>query len=360
MDKNTTNRRCLNCDAQLPPKEDNRNEVYCSQCGQSSKESRLSFGRLLNDAISNVLNLDSRLIHTFRDIFYPSKLTRYYIEGRRKYYVNPARLFIFMLIALITLALYSFKIENSAMGVDRIYTKAERSKLLDEFEALIDTTDVTGHEDIVDTIKTKLFNKVGSIKNDTLGKNGPTLFNSANQVKDFGISTYDGIHLTQKQLFEKYKVEKFWDKINVGQYIRIVTNPAGGIKHVIKNLTWAVFFTVLLMSFLMKLIYIRSPFFLVEHVVLILNSHSLMFLLAIFNIAMLAFVPLGEARKAVNIAVPCTSFALIMIVQFLSLKRYYKQGIIKTFLKQLLLNLAYVFIFNMVVAIVAIISLILY
>ncbi len=351
---------CLNCKAPFPEITNNNQETFCVNCGQSSKDSRLSFGRLVKDAISNVLNLDSKLIHTFRDILSPSKLTRIYIEGKRKYYVNPARLFIFMLIGLITLSLNGIKLENSTMGVDEIYSRAERSKLLDEYTKLTDTIDISDNRHLVDTIKSKLFNKVKSLKTDTLGKNGPNIFNSGRSLESFGISTYDGIHLSHKALFEKYNVERFWDKIMVGQYIRIVTNPAGGIRHVIKNLTWAVFITVLLMSFFMKVLYIRNSYYLVEHVVLILNSHSLLFLLYALNIVLLVFIPLGSNKEIIAPITIGSTFMLILILQFLTLKKYYKQGIFKTLIKQIVINSAYMFIFNMVVVMVAIISLILY
>ncbi|MEM9549119.1 MAG: DUF3667 domain-containing protein [Bacteroidota bacterium] len=360
MEENVKHHYCLNCGTEFPFPFDEHKEYFCSNCGQSSKDSRLSFGRLIKDAISNVFNLDSRLIHTFRDILYPSKLTRFYIEGKRKYYVNPARLFIFMLIGLITLALYSIKIENSAMGVDAIYTRAERSKLLDDYVALRDSINIIGHEEIVDSIESRLFKNVNSLKNDTLGIDAPEFFDWVKPIGEFGISTYDAIHLTQEQLFDKYEVDYFWDKINVGQYIRIVTNPAGGIKHVIKNLTWAVFVTVLLMGFFLKIIYIRSSYYLVEHVVLILNSHSLLFVIIAINIVLSAHLSLGDYIDDASVIVLGISILIVLFIQFLSLKRYYRQGIFKTFIKQLMINAIYIMIFNTVAAMVALISLILY
>lgn len=360
MSENIQHPNCLNCKSSFPEGTNQDQEFFCTYCGQSNRDSRLSFGRLIKDAISNVLNLDSRLIHTFRDILYPSKLTTYYIRGKRKYYVNPARLFIFTLLALITLSLFSIKLENSTFGVDQIYTKAERSKLFDEYNSMMDTLDVSGNEPLMDIIKKKLFNKVRSLKTDTIGKDSPTMFNLGKPAGTFGISTYDAIHLTQKELFEKYKIENFWDKINVGQYIRFVTNPAGGIKYIIKNLTWAVFITALLISFFMKLIYIRKPYYLVEHVVLILNGHSMLFLFIAFNICLLVFVPLRELKDTVTAVTVSSTFLATIIIQFRSLKKYYKQGFFRTLLKQIMINSAYIFIFNMVVIMVAIISLILY
>jgi len=351
---------CLNCKTPFPEAIDVDREIYCSHCGQSSKDSKLSFIRLIKDAISNIFNLDSRLIHTFRDLIYPSKLTSTYIEGQRKYYVNPVRLFIFILIALITLSLYCIKLDNSAMGADRIYSKAERSKLLEEYNDLIDTLEISGHESMLDSVKSRLFYNVTTIKEDTLGINGPQIFSLGKDVESFGISNYDGIHLSQNELFKKYEITDFWDKLNVGQYIRLVTNPVGGIKHIVKNLTWAVFITVLLMSFFMKLLYIRKNYYLVEHLVLILNSHSLLFILSAINLIILTtidFDPLWDGAEAIVFGV---TFLIIIIIQFLTLKKYYKQGTFKTLVKQSFINTAYLIIFNLSVIMVALISLILY
>lgn len=360
MSKGNEHTYCLNCNTPYPKDLNADKEFFCPNCGQSNLESRLSFIRLIKDALSNIFNLDSRLIHTFRDLIYPSKLTRTYIEGKRKYYVNPARLFIFMLLALITLSLNCINLDNSTMGVDDFYAKAERSKLMEDYTNLVDTIDVQGHEEILDSIRKTLFHKVRKLKEDTLGKNGPQLFNLGRSTESFGISRYDGVHLTQKELFEKYNVTGFWDKLNVGQYIRIATNPVGGIKYVVKNLTWAIFITVLLISFFMKLIYIRNQYYLVEHVVLILNSHSLLFLISILYLLASVYLDFNLSDGSFELSLFVIIFLIIMITQFLTLKKYYKQGIFKTLIKQIMINIAYMLIFNMAVLLVALISVILY
>ena len=351
---------CLNCNAPLASGTNQAQESFCTNCGQSSKDSRLSFRRLIRDAVSNILNLDSRLIHTFRDLIFPSRLTRTYIEGKRKYYVNPVRLFIFMVIALITLSLFCINIDNSKFGVDDFFSKAERSKLMEEYSNLVDTIDISGHEEIVDSIKAKLFNKVKLLDKDTIGINGLDLFSFVRPMDSFGISRYDGFHLSEKELFEKYNVTSFWDKINVGQYIRITTNPTGGIKHIIKNLTWAVFLSVLLISFFMKLLYIRNHYYLVEHAVLVLNSHSLLFLLSGIYLCASVFIELEKNDGEFEVILLFIMLVAIYVIQFLTLKKYYKQGFFKTAIKQILINSAYMIIFNLAVFIVALISVILY
>jgi len=351
---------CLNCDTAFPENMDHSQEVFCLKCGQSNKDSKLSFARLINDAISNVLNLDSRLFHTLRDILYPSKLTRYYIEGKRKYYVNPIRLFIFTLIGLITLTLLTVEIENTEMGVDDMYARAERSKMLDDFNLLMDTLDLGDQESLKDTIKARLFENVKPIEKDTLGEDGPRISIFGDPMVKYGITTYDGMHLSQENLFKKYKIEDFWDQLYIGQHIRIMTDPAGGIKYIIKNLTWSVFITVLLISFLMKLLYIRNYYYLVEHLVLILNSHSLLFILITINILAFSYTPLGAYMGEGGFLLTLGTVLMLFSVQYLSIKKYYQQGVFKTLIKQSIINSAYLFIFVMIVILVSIISLLLY
>ena len=360
MSENSNQQFCLNCNTPFHEAIEDRKEIFCHNCGQSSKESKLSFGRLIKDAISNVLNLDSRLIHTFRDIFRPSKLTRFYISGKRKYYVNPARLFIFTLIGLITLSLFTIKLENNDMGVDKLYSRTERSKVMDEFDDLIDTLDTNGRKEIIDSIRSKMFKRVRSIKTDTLGKNGPNINMVGRDVQEFGITRYDALHLTRDSLFNKYEIIDFWDQLNVSQHIRLITNPAGTIKYMIKNLTWAVFITVILIGFFIKALYSRHSYYLVEHLVLVLNGHAMLFIMIAINIVCLVYIPFGKAKEIALGNFIGLSMLALFIIQFLSLKKYYQQGIFKTLIKQIMINFVYSFIFVSVVALVAIISLLLY
>jgi len=104
MPNTSTNTNCLNCGTAFVQEHGAPiNDVHCYRCGQAKKEGRLSIIRLLKDGISSIFNLDGRLAHTLKDLFFTSKMTRAYIAGKRKFYVNPARLFIFSLILLVSL-----------------------------------------------------------------------------------------------------------------------------------------------------------------------------------------------------------------------------------------------------------------
>lgn len=349
---------CLNCEHPYSTAVEKEKEHFCPNCGQSSKDSRLSVFKLLKDGISNIFNLDSRLVHTFRDIISPSKLTRAYIEGRRKYYVNPARLFVFMAIVLIAILLNTIELSNVNFGVDDLYSKAEKSALLDKYNSFTDT--LQSDSITINKIRNQLFKGTKSINNDSIGNIQGTFFGIEVDVKKYGISAYDAVHLKTDELYSKYKVEKFTDKLIVGQYTRLMTNPVGAVTYIIKNATWIILITIILMSLFIYVIYIRHKYYLIEHSVLLLNAHSLLFLLAIIVslIYKFYFVSMEDHEsfmKIINVLV-----ITIFVVQFLTLKKYYHQGIFKTFLKQFMINVAYFVFFLVTAVMVTVISVILY
>lgn len=81
---------CLNCGTFVDDK-------YCPKCGQENKESRESFFHLILEFIFDLVHFDSSFWKTTRYLlFSPAKLSLEYMSGRRKAYVNPIKLYIFI------------------------------------------------------------------------------------------------------------------------------------------------------------------------------------------------------------------------------------------------------------------------
>lgn len=84
------NKTCLNCSAFV-------NNRYCPQCGQINKESRESFFHLFTEFAADLVHYDSSFWTTIRYLlFSPAKLSVEYMQGKRKSYVNPVKLYIFI------------------------------------------------------------------------------------------------------------------------------------------------------------------------------------------------------------------------------------------------------------------------
>lgn len=79
---------CRNCETELSGE-------FCHKCGQSSIIVRRPARDLFNDVVTNLVQWDSRLIHTLKNLFIrPGFLSLEWINGRRMRYVPPFRLYI--------------------------------------------------------------------------------------------------------------------------------------------------------------------------------------------------------------------------------------------------------------------------
>jgi hypothetical protein len=83
---------CLNCSS--PLKAEHR---FCPQCGQENHDLNMPITHLLGEAVEGFLHFDSKSLHTLRMLsFKPGFLPSEFMHGRRKQYVPPIRLYIFI------------------------------------------------------------------------------------------------------------------------------------------------------------------------------------------------------------------------------------------------------------------------
>jgi hypothetical protein len=68
---------------------------FCPSCGQEHRDLRVPFKHLMEQAVEGVFHLDARVFRTMRSLlFRPGSLTVAYLEGRRKQFVAPVRLYL--------------------------------------------------------------------------------------------------------------------------------------------------------------------------------------------------------------------------------------------------------------------------
>jgi hypothetical protein len=82
--------RCLNCDEPAPGN-------FCASCGQRNADYRVSLRELLGDALDGLFQIDSRITRTLVPLlFRPGFLTREYNAGRRTRYTSPLRVYLLL------------------------------------------------------------------------------------------------------------------------------------------------------------------------------------------------------------------------------------------------------------------------
>jgi hypothetical protein len=70
---------------------------FCPKCGQENIETRQTFFYLFTHFIEDLVHYDGSFWKTIKNLmFFPGKLTREYLNGRRKEYVAPVKLYIFI------------------------------------------------------------------------------------------------------------------------------------------------------------------------------------------------------------------------------------------------------------------------
>ena len=333
--------RCLNCEEPLP-----ESAIFCSNCGQSKKESKLSVWNIIGDAFQNLFNLDGRFFNTLRHLHQPSKLTKAFVEGKRKTYMNPGRLFIFSLIALISVLLLDIKLDDVSLISENLHTEVELAKQKIVFDSLVADMDKESDSNF-QALRDSLY---GDIDLDKLylGDSG-SLTIMGFDISDYKIKKSDAIDLDPDELVDKYNIEGFGKRLYIKQYVKAINNPSGGINYIVKNLTWVLLIVIFVMAIVMQLFYIRNNYYYIEHLILLMYNHSLLFL--VFSIFLLISHFVGGSKLLRNIL-----FIGIPVVQFISLKKYYRQSIFMTLLKMLMINFSYLIIAVVITALGAVIA----
>jgi len=84
------NKTCLNCNYVVENK-------FCPNCGQENTETRQSFHYLFTHFVEDLTHYDGSFWKTIKGLlFKPGYLTKTYLEGKRKKFVPPVKLYIFI------------------------------------------------------------------------------------------------------------------------------------------------------------------------------------------------------------------------------------------------------------------------
>ncbi len=141
FNKNKRGIICFNCEQ---PISDSDN--FCSNCGQVNDELPLSIKQFVSEFFSGFFSFDTRFFNTFVPLlFKPGKVSKDYVEGKRRRYVNPFQLYlhvtiIFFLLQGLFSALDEYKISGS-------FTKNGNETTIDSIAKITDSiakkTDIT-------------------------------------------------------------------------------------------------------------------------------------------------------------------------------------------------------------------------
>lgn len=120
---------CRNCGAHT-------SGHYCSNCGQETRVTLPTFATFMREAAGRYIALDGRLWRTLATLVArPGMLTKEYLNGRRRRYIRPARLFLvlyLLLFAVIGLLKSPTDLSSDVVVVDSDKAKEEITKAGEE------------------------------------------------------------------------------------------------------------------------------------------------------------------------------------------------------------------------------------
>jgi len=185
-------KNCLNCGHYVE-------EKFCPNCGQENVETRQPFHYLFTHFIEDFTHYDGQFWKTIKYLlFFPGKLTKEYLLGKRQQYVPPVKLYIF--ISFITFFLIAF----SGVNIGSIENDAPKKEKAEEITKKINAQEIV-----------KLANQDGKLsKEDSLeivqGLGG--ISDSANGISSFH-DFIENDKMNKKSTFADAKNMKEFDSL---------------------------------------------------------------------------------------------------------------------------------------------------
>lgn len=334
---------CLSCDTPLEEA-----AKYCQSCGQSRRASILSVKELWTNFWTTILNVDNSFFRTLSLIFRPDKLTQMYVAGKRKSYLNPVRLFLILLVLLVATL---FLTPSNLGGVDflpKTYKQYYQSKLYEEFDTKISTYEIGDSTRVaLENVSKELFRGMRCPDVDTLY--------GGFRITDFGnkknILKQDFVELTEEEIYEKYKIDSYYEKLILRQYLRINKDTKAAMRYLFGNAAWGLIPSILLICLLLKLLYRNQLIEYLEHLILVCNIHSSLFFFAIIASLLGFILPDQFMGDLIGYGILAS-----LIFVFVIFKKYYKEGIIRTAIKFGLFFFTYFFMTVILIALTMVFS----
>jgi len=276
---------CLNCGALLHGK-------YCHDCGQKNTDINVPFKELLHEFLWDELRIDSRFFHTLAPlIIRPGFLTADYVAGKRMRYVPPLRTYVIISFVLFLLLAMTSK-------------RSHLEELQEEPETKIE-------------IKA-LDNTPGAIVG-----------------QDINVALEDTLSFDHR-----------FTKLVEEGYRRGTKDPELFVETLIERFAQGMFLLMPLFALLLKLLYIRSGRYYMQHLIFSIHFHAFVFL-TILVVTATRFLHIPVLSQWLSLLI-----MTIPLYLYLSMKKFYRQGFWPTFIKLNLLSISYGAIFTIFILVI--------
>jgi hypothetical protein len=338
-------RYCPNCHYPLP-----HYGEFCSNCSQRYTNGRVPLKYLLQDFIDNVLNIDSKFFRTIWSLAIPGKLTNEFFEGRHKRFASPARLF--FVATVIHFAVLGYMLngvfeKEFSTSIERNKRNAYELSLRDSLAAAKErVTSMFRNQPVAQEALDSLFAQVKGEHRDSMYI-GYMYFddNWELEPKSHVISNQELYSKSPAELAEAKGITNKMESLIFQQIAKINTHADNFGQYAISQLVWMVVLMMPALAFILKLLYIRRKRFFVEHLVFSFHYHAFAFWVLTIMLLIMDWTDSWNS-EAVSGLLPSLVILGILVYLFIAMRKVYKQGFFKTFIKYNILNFAYLMIFT--------------
>ena len=296
---------CLNCGTHLRGQ-------YCGHCGQRSRSRLIKLWELISEAFGDLFELDSRLWNTVVPlVIRPGRLTHDYLQGRRARFMPPFRMYLVLSLLFFVVAFFDPREELSLL-----FEPAAEAEVAAETEPGAEAE--AEAEDEGGIVVAFNDNEGSEIDEDC----------------DVDASDLDGLPEFLARRLTPERIRKVCEHI-------VEDEGKSLTEKVVNNIPTALIVLLPLMALVLKALYPLSRRYYVEHLLFFVHLHAFFFLLFTLQILFNRLATLfATPELAITLVLVATSI-YVPIYLFVAMRRVYGQGRIVTFLKFIILTLAY-------------------
>jgi hypothetical protein len=314
---------CLNCGAHLRGQ-------YCGHCGQRSRSRLISLWELIRDAFGDLFELDSRLWQTLVPLMIrPGLLTHDYLQGRRARYMPPFRMYLVLSVLFFLVAFFD---PQQKLGV------------LFEPEAETPTSEDAGE---IEQAEREILDELAAdgivfaecqqpgVADEDCDK-FKFQFDDSDSEDDCDVddSALEDLPGWLSRRLTPERVRQVCEKIQLDDGRAMTDN-------LIDNIPAALIILLPLMAFVLKALYPLSRRYYVEHLLFFVHFHAFFFLILTIQILFVRMAALLLIPDWITTLLLVIASFYIPVYLFVSMRRVYRQGRAITFLKYVVLTVAY-------------------
>jgi nitrate reductase NapE component len=270
---------------------------------------------MINEALEAVIELDMRVLYTLpKFLFLPGRLTKEYINGRRKRYIRPFRLYLFStfllfaVIALTTTGNFGFVLDPQGMArFNPPNTAIAASTAPDP---------------------------------DTTQQREASMFGDPERRKKMAQQIRSDSTSINVELYDDPEANENMERVLRTKVAQAIEDPWEAVNSAIDRGPYLMFLLLPIFAFLLKLLYIRRGRLYVEHLIFSLHVHAFAFF------AFTAGLLLDQSSVGWLQATAPWVDASPLLYLVLAMSHVYEQGLIKSTIKSFILLLIYSLVFT--------------